>query len=340
MVEFADYNFPFAQFDPIDDSGVQVLLISQPGDRNTLFGLYEIMQTLDIVPLEGARERQGDRFLLTGQSSVLRSHTEARLVGGAVKGFTIVWPPERDDQMARILPIMQQSFQALNGALDPGAIPEGMDQDIDMVSGLDVRRPEIVRSGFFIDAQGAVLTTSEAVAGQCEQVLINNAYPATVAYTDAALGVAVVRPQQRLAPMAFAELANGPALLRSDLGVAGFPFDGALPSASMAFGTLADLRGINGEDTMQRLDLGTADSEAGGPVFDMTGSLQGMVLPRIIGNRALPDDVTMALGAEPLRSVLAAAGITPTQSQRGEPLNRELLARYGADITVTVSCWN
>ena len=340
MVQFARHNFPFAQFDPINDSGVQVLLISQPGDRNTLFGLYEIMQTLEIVPLEGQRERQGDRFLLTGQSDTLRSHTEARLVGGAVKGFTLVWPPERDDQIARVLPMMQQSFTALDGALDPGAIPEGTEENIDMVSGLEVRRPALVRSGFYVDAQGSVLTTAEAVAGQCAQVLIDNAYEAEVAYVDEALGLALLRPRQSLAPLAYAEMAAAPGRLRADVAVAGFPFDGALGAASMAFGTLADLQGINGEATIQRLALDTADSEAGGPVFDLTGSVLGMVLPGATADRALPEGVTLALRADQLAQVFATAGLTPTISTRTEAMGRERLARLGADMTVTVSCWN
>ncbi|MBF9060802.1 peptidoglycan-binding protein [Rhodobacterales bacterium HKCCSP123] len=340
MVGFTGYNFPFAQYDAVGDSGVQVLLISQPGDRNTLFGLYEIMQTLEIVPLEGERERQGDRFVLTGRSETLRSHTEARLVGGAVKGFTLVWPPERDAQIARVLPMMQQSFSALPGALDPGAVPEGLGEDVDMVSGLEVRQPELVRSGFFIDAQGSVLTTTEAVAGQCARILINEAYPASVAYTDEALGLAVLRPEQRLAPLAFAEMAQAPGRLRSDIAVAGFPFEGALSAASMAFGTLADLQGINGETEVQRLDVATQASEAGGPVFDTTGTVLGMVLPGMSSGRALPEGVTLALRADQLGPVLAAAGVSPTLSARTEAMNRERLARLGADMTVTVSCWN
>lgn len=340
MVEFERHNFPFAQYDPINDSGVQVLLISQPGDRNTLFGLYEIMQTLEIVPLDGERSRQGDGFVLTGQSPTLRSHTEARLIGGAVKGFTLVWPPERDEQIARVLPMMQQSFTALDGALDPGAIPAGAEQDVDMVSGLEVRQPELVRSGFYVDAQGAVLTTTEAVAGQCQQILIDDSYEAEIAYSDEALGLAVLRPRQRLAPMAYAEMAGTAGRLRADIAVAGFPFDGALGSASMAFGTLADLQGINGEDTVQRLDLATADSEAGGPVFDLTGTVLGMVLPGLIEGRTLPEDVTLALRADRLGEVFTAAGITPTVSTRSATMSRDLLARLGADMTVTVSCWN
>jgi hypothetical protein len=108
----------------------------------------------------------------------------------------------------------------------------------------------------------------------------------------------------------------------------------------MAFGTLADLQGINGEATIQRLSLDTADSEAGGPVFDLTGSVLGMVLPGATEGRTLPEDVTLALRADQLSAAFAAAGLTPTISTRTETMSRERLARLGADMTVTVSCWN
>ncbi|MDG4647665.1 trypsin-like peptidase domain-containing protein [Roseibacterium sp. SDUM158017] len=344
MVSFEDYNFPFARYTEINDSGLDVYLISQPGDRATLFGLYEIMQTLEIVPLEGARERQGDSFLLTGRNATLRSHTEARVVGGAVKGFTLLWGPERDEDVQQILPRIRDTISYLGGALDPAFVPEDANEDIDLVSGFDVRQPELLRSGFFIDAAGAVLTTTEAVDGpdgSCGRILIDNAYPASVAYRDDRLGLAVLRPEQALAPLDFARLAEAPGRLRGEVAVAGFPFGGALSYASTAFGTLAALEGVNGEDWMQRLDVTTADSEAGSPVLDMTGSVLGMVLPGDAGGRALPDEVTLALGAGALREALAAAGVAlPAAAGSQAALNRDQIARLGADIAVRVSCWN
>ncbi len=339
MVAFDSYNFPFAQYEEVGDSGVRILLISQPGDRATLFGLYEIMQTLDIVPLEGERERQGDSFLLTGQSPDLRSHTEARLVGGAVKGFTLIWEPSADDQIARVLPMMQASFQAVDGALDPAAVPEGLDESIDMVSGLTVRRPDLVRTGFFLDAQGTVLTTTEVI-GQCQQILIDNAYEASVTYRDDALGIAVLQPNQALAPLGFAQMAQTPARLRADIAVAGYPFGGALSAASTSFGRLADLRGVNGEETVQRLDVSTADTEAGGPVLDVSGNVIGMVLPGTVEGRTLPDEVTLALRADQMLGLLQEAGVGVTVAQPAGALNRENLSREAADMTVRVSCWN
>ncbi|MBY6200804.1 trypsin-like peptidase domain-containing protein [Maritalea mobilis] len=343
MVEFSEYNFPFAQYDSINDSGLQVLLISQPGDRATLFGLYEIMQTLEIVPMQGERERQGDRFLLTGQSATLRSHTEARVVGGAVKGFTLIWGPERDEDVEQILPIMQETISYFDGALDPAFVPEGAGQDIDLVSGFEVRRPEVLRTGFFIDSRGTVLTTTEAVTGptgQCSRVLIDNAYEADIAYRDDALGIAVLRPRTALAPLDYARMAETPGRVRGEIAVAGFPFNGALSAASTSFGSISALSGVNGETTVQRLDVETADSEAGAPVIDASGAVLGMVLPGMLDGRALPDEVTLALRGDQLLPILQQAGVAPQIATPAGMMNRENLSRLGADIAVRVSCWN
>ncbi|MFW5641613.1 MAG: trypsin-like peptidase domain-containing protein [Roseicyclus sp.] len=344
MVAFDEYNFPFARYAPIGDSGVTVLLISQPGDRATLFGLYEIMQTLEIVPLEGERERRGDSFLLTGRNASLRSHTEARVTGGAVKGFTLLWGPEQDEDAERILPRIRDTIRYLPGALDPAFVPEGADEDVDLVSGFEVRSPEILRSGFFVTGSGVVATTTEAVTGEsgtCDRILIDNAYPARVAFRDDDLGLAILRPEQALAPIAVARLANGAGAVRGDVAVAGFPFDGALSYATTSFGTVAALTGVDGETWMKRLDVATADSEAGGPVLDATGAVLGMVLPGTAGTRVLPAEVTLALSAESLRAALGEAGIAlDTAPGGGETLNRDQLARLAADISVRVSCWN
>lgn len=344
MVAFDNYNFPFARYTPIEDSGLTILLISQPGDRATLFGLYEIMQTLEIVPLEGERERGRDRFLLTGQSDTLRSHTEARVTAGAVKGFSVIWEPQVDGDIEQIIDQIRSTIDYFPGTLDPAFVPEDAAEDIDLVSGFDVRRPELMRSGFFVDNSGTVLTTMEAVtgeSGQCDRILIDNAYPATVAFTDTDLGLAVIRPQQALAPLGFARIAATPGRVRGEVAVAGFPFGGALSYASTTFGSISALEGVDGEPWMQRLDLNTGDSEAGGPVLDGSGAVLGMVLPGAAGERMLPGEVTLALRSDSLLEAIADAGV-PVQTANGlrPTLNRDQLARLGADIAVRVSCWN
>ncbi len=340
MVEFARYEFPFAQFDPVDGSGVQVLLISQEGSEATLGGLYEIMQTLEIVPLEGERNRRSSSFVLTGQSDSLRSHTVARLEDGQIKGFTLVWTPERDAQMARVLEMMEDSFSTYGGTLDPGAVDPGMEQGVNLMAGLEVRQPDRARTGFYIDGTGAVLTTAEAVQA-CTRVLVNDRYEMEVIHSDAALGLAVLRPTQALAPSTYAGFLSTPARLRTGVAVAGFPYDGTLGAASLNFGTLADLQGLNGEDTLARLELDVEPSEAGAPVLDATGAVVGMILPEPDMGRALPDGVTFALRGDRMAEFLGQAGVGLTSAPvTAEPLTRNALARYGSDLAVLVTCWN
>lgn len=340
MVEFARYEFPFAQFDPVDGSGVQVLLISQEGSEATLGGLYEIMQTLEIVPLEGERNRRSSSFVLTGQSDNLRSHTVARLEDGQIKGFTLVWTPERDAQMARVLEMMEDSFSTYGGTLDPGAVDPGMEQGVNLMAGLEVRQPDRARTGFYIDGTGAVLTTAEAVQA-CTRVLVNDRYEMEVIHSDAALGLAVLRPTQALAPSTYAGFLSTPARLRTGVAVAGFPYDGTLGAASLNFGTLADLQGLNGEDTLARLELDVEPSEAGAPVLDATGAVVGMILPEPDMGRALPDGVTFALRGDRMAEFLGQAGVGLTSAPvTAEPLTRNALARYGSDLAVLVTCWN
>ena len=338
MVEFGRYEYPFVQFDAVGGSGVRVLLISQPGSGSTLGGLYEIMQTLEVVPLEGDRSRTADSFTLTGQSDSLRSHTEARLEDGQIKGFTLIWTPERDAAMARVLPMLQASFATYGGTLDPGAVDPGIDQGVDLMAGLELRRPERAQSGFYADAEGRVLTTSEAVAG-CTRILVDGQYEMVVLRDDPAVGVAVLGPVQALAPRAYAGFADSPARLRSEIFVAGFPYDGTLGAASLNFGTLADLRGLNGEETVQRLAMTTEPSEAGAPVLDASGAVLGIVLPEPATGRALPEGVSFALGGAALADLLSQAGITPGPAP-AQSLSRTALARYGMDLAVLVTCWN
>lgn len=67
VVEFSRYEPPFAHYDATGDIDAKVLLISQAGDRATLAGLYDIMQTLEIVPQDGPRNLEGDSFTLIGE---------------------------------------------------------------------------------------------------------------------------------------------------------------------------------------------------------------------------------------------------------------------------------
>ena len=91
------------------------------------------------------------------------SYTHAEIVGGAVKGFTLVWPPAQNARMERVLAAMKQSFRALNGnALDATAVPISAAERQGLLAGLELKKPAQAASGFYVDARAQMLTSRRA----------------------------------------------------------------------------------------------------------------------------------------------------------------------------------
>jgi peptidoglycan hydrolase-like protein with peptidoglycan-binding domain len=149
LVTYDRHESPFVHFEPANDSGMRVLLISQEGTQATLAGLYEAMQTLEAIPVEGERARRPGGFTITGESPSARAHAEATLQGGRIKGFALLWEPRADDDAARVLRRMQQTFRSIGEPLAGGEDgPASAVARQDLLSGLEVRRPLKARSGF------------------------------------------------------------------------------------------------------------------------------------------------------------------------------------------------
>ncbi len=338
VVTFDKYEPPFAHYTADGDIPAQVLLISQAGDRDTLYGLYDIMQTLEIVPLDGPRERNRDDFVLIGESATMISETRVALQNGQIKGFTLIWPAGDEERRRRLIAEMDTSFTRLANALDPAA-GNADEQAIDLVAGLQVRRPRLSRTGFYVDDAGAVVTTREAVQS-CTRVTLDQEYVVEIVADDAESGIAVLRPVEALAPLSVAAFSSAAPRLQSDVAVAGYSYEGVLSAPSMTFGTLSDLRGLQGEEALTRLALTTLPGDAGGPVFDASGGVVGMLLPRTQGERALPAEVAFAADGDVVRNVLTKAGVTSRAANAQGAAAPQDITDAAIGMTVLVSCWD
>ncbi|MDA7427063.1 serine protease [Primorskyibacter aestuariivivens] len=339
VVSFDAYEAPFARFAPSGDIPARVLFISQEGDRSRLYGLYDILQTLEVVPLDGPRERGRDDFTIVGENDEIISHTEVSLRGGEIKGFMLIWPSGDEERRSRVLAEMQDSFTRIDGVM-PAALGASDTQSVDLLSGLVIRKPRLSRTGFYVTPTGTVLTTLEAVEG-CSRVTLDGDMEARILQTDDAAGLALLEPSSRLAPMEVAELASTAPQLQSEVAVAGFSYEGVLGAPSMTFGKIVDLRGLNGEERLDRFALTALPGDAGGPVMDTSGAVIGMLLPRDAGGRQLPEEVSFSSDSGALQDMLSRAGIRPrTANGFAATLAPEDMTRKARGMTVLVSCWD
>ena len=336
VVNFEKYDYPFAHYTSIGDIPATVLLISQTGDQNTLSSLYDIMQTLDIVPLDGPRVRKNTSFVLVGEDATRISETRVSLKAGQIKGFTLVWPVGDEKRRARLIAEMDKSFAPLSGVIPTDAGADA--QAVDLMAGLQLRKPRHIASGFFIDPRGTVLTAAQTV-DNCTRITVDQDTEAELAAADFAKGVAVLRPKEPLSPQVVARFSDTRPRLNSEIAVSGYSFGGVLSAPSVTFGTLSDISGLNGERDLNRLALNALPGDMGGPVLDSGGGVLGMLLPKDTNGRALPEDVHFALDRSVLQDVLAQAGLAGAITDSTVSIDPIDLSTAATGMTVLVSCW-
>ncbi len=339
LIQFDRYEPPFVQYTEKAGSGLKVMLISEPGGSPALKGLYDILQTLEIVPAEGERASGEDSFSIRGRNDLIETLVYAKASGGNIKGYLVSWNVSDADRMTRILPVLQSSFRSLGDqVLDPGLVPLSEAVRRGLLAGLDVRHPKFSRSGFFVSAQGMVLTTSQAVQG-CGRVVLARSTEATVTFTDAALGIALLTPNIALAPRAVASFA-GSGSPGARVSLSGYSYEDKLPAPVITLGVLEEALGLNGEPNLTRLSLTALPGDSGGPVLDVTGAVVGLLLPPdASGAKQLPQGVAFAASGAALAAALTAQGVTATQSVGTVPATPDAIATIARDLTVLVSCW-
>jgi peptidoglycan hydrolase-like protein with peptidoglycan-binding domain len=341
LVAFDHYEPPFVHFRARAESGPQIALISQPGDAAALAGLYEVLQTLDAVPLTGERSRDERRFTIRGTSDRFDTTIRAELTGGFIKGWMLISAPGNAERDAQIIRQIEASFATdSTRALDPGLAPLSDATRSGLLAGLEVRTPRFSRSGVFVSAEGAVLTALAAVEG-CGRVTLDRTVEARIALTDPASGLALLQPLSPLAPRQLAEFQLAPERAGTEVMLAGYSYEDRLPAPVMTFGTLAELGGLNGEPGLKRLTIEALPGDVGGPVLDPTGAVIGLLLPAVPdGGRTLPPGVHFAAAADGIARLLAANGVAPAEARPGAALPPAELSARGMAMTALVSCWD
>lgn len=339
LVGFDRYDPPFARYGERAGSGVTVLLISEPGDIETLSSLYDLIQTLDIMPPDGERSRGDSSFEINGVSATVQTLAYGETVRGMVKGYIVTWDPARADQISRALAPMRASFRSVGDqVLDPGMVPLEDAVKSGVLAGMTVRKPVFSRSGVFVDAAGHVLTLADGL-DTCARLTVDFDQTARVTHKDAASGLAVLTPDAALSPFAVANWGQTVPKPGRAATLAGFSFGERLPAAALTIGRLEEAAGLTGEAGLLRLSLPAMAGDLGGPVLDESGAVIGILVPNPDPARKLPEGVAFARDAITAMSVLTDAGLAPVTASGTAAATPDAMAAAGMGMTTLVSCW-
>jgi len=342
LLSFDRYDPPFVHYAAKDGSGLQVMLISEPGGDEALAGLYDILQTLEAMPPQGVRARDAHSFHIEGVSDKVHSRAYGEARNGTVKGYLVVWNPKDNDRMARILPALQSSFRPVGDkALDPGLVPMEEAERAGMLAGLETRRPARVASGFFVDGAGHLATSLANVAG-CTKITIGAETAADILAQDDENGIALLAASTPMAPLAVAHLANASPLPGADLAVAGYSYGARLPAAVLTFGSFDAAEGLMGETGQIRFAAPLMAGDMGGPVLDAAGQVVGLATPQADdAAKKLPEGMAIGANAAALSALMQSAGLAvePAPPAPNAPLSPDAMNTAALGMTVQISCW-
>lgn len=336
---FDHYEPPFVHYVAKDDTGLRLVVISEPGDTDTLAALYELLQSLDAMPSSGERSLDGDRFTLSGQSDQKAAFATAQASKGAIKGYMLLWDRGQDSSANRILSMMKTSFRSTGDkVLDPSLVPLDEAVKNGVLAGMAVKTPKDTISGIFANAEGLVLTLATPLES-CAKITLDGGIEAEIIATDQVLNAALLRPREPLAPMAFAQISAPSPSLGAPLLLAGYSLAQGLPAPVLTQGSVEFLSGPNQEAQMMIVTAPTTPHDRGGPVLDMNGALIGIIYGQEVNGKTLPQGTTLALGVLALGPLLAQAKVGISASDTAAALSPEALSRAASGMTVQVACW-
>lgn len=342
MLRFDTYTPPFVRYAPKDGSGLTAMLISEPGAKASLSGLYDVLQSLEIVPADGERALGEGSFTIHGQNDKIETLAYAEVSGSNVKGYLLSWDRSLDARMQRVLPMVQSSFRSTGEkALDPGLVPLADAVKRGLLGGLAAKKPKSSQSGFFIDAKGSVLTAGAGLAS-CGKVTLERGVPARVTWQDKASGLAVLTPDTTLAPKAVAAFAAQTPSVGAELSLSGYSYGDRLPAPVVTRGMLDAAEGLDGQKGLTQLSLEAKPGDVGGPVLDASGAVVGMLLPAPADGKELPPGVAFAASASSLTPLLSnpqGPALTLQTAAGEKKLTPDAFNAAARGMTVLVSCW-
>jgi len=340
LVAFERFSPPFVRYGARGDGSLSVRLISATGGRDALRDLIEPLAVDHALPNDFLRQIKRDWFVISYADDRRATYIYVQHDNGLIKGFSMVWSPEKDGDLLSFAQSMRHSFVPIaDYYLDPTL--SNSQPDIDrsaLTSGLDIDSPKHQGTGFLISAAGVVLTHVANVR-DCRRITTDAGVNMAVLARDPALKLAVLRPKRAYTPRSFALFADDTPFTGAEIAVSGFSYPAEMEVSSLNFGTVTGSATTPKRAGQVRLDVRVSPGDAGGPVLDNRGAVIGMQLMTQSGSTR-PGYVNFAAQADGITKLLDTRGITYGRIAAYDPVDPEDIAAMARDFTVKLSCWS
>ena len=335
LLSFEKYEFPFVYYSNSKDNDLKVMLLSQPGTQKTLKALYNVLQTLALVPADGVKEISQSSFTINTQDLENKAYAYASLKDGYIKGFLAFYPPEKHTELATIIQIAKDSITSISDPLLQEAASE-TEISRTFFYGLKIKTPKLSRTGFFINDGGTVITTSNVVQ-DCSKITLDKKFEADL--VGSKNGVSVLEPKETIIPMNFLTFSRNIISLNSRVSSAGYSYEGELPEPSITHGTVENTKGLKGESTIIILSLNLLPGDYGSAIVNESGEIIGMAIDNQDKFKNLSNNSSLALKSESLLKILRNHKKLSHISSNLEKLTDKKLSTKVRESTILVSCW-
>lgn len=354
LVSLSEITGPFVHYKSKPNSGLQIYLISLSGNYLMFETIYSSLKSHQNMFPEATGSFGQDKFTISSEGLESSAFVVVRRYGNRIKGFIMYWESEEDALMKQIARSMSSSLEEISEStlslhtnwesgfdISDSQASNGGDPSQPIIN-LNLPKPRITVSGFYIDPTGTVATSS-AIAKSCSRIMLNQGYEMVLGAVDELNGIALIIPTQPQIPISHAMFRQTQPARSESVTLSGYSFGGELDFPSQTSGIW------NGPDprnslSQNRSELALIDADAfpgdiGGPIFDKSGRLAGILVEKLLGKRKLPEGIHAVAPSNVLNRLASSIGISTLSSIQTDELNYYQQARLANEMTVLVECY-
>ncbi|MDA9406841.1 MULTISPECIES: S1C family serine protease [unclassified Bradyrhizobium] len=203
-------------------------------------------------------------------------------------------------------------------------------------------------TGFVVSAAGHIVTNNHVIEG-CSELKGNLTGEAAmvlrVVSADANNDLALLQTPSTASFKEFARIRDRPIRSGDSVVAIGFPFHGLLTSDfTVTTGIVSSLSGMRNDSRFLQISAPVQPGNSGGPLFDTTGQLVGVVTGKLDGLRvaaatgSIPENINFAIKTGALRDFLDNSVVPyQTAEPKGELKTPEIAGNARA-YTMLISC--